>query len=92
VREVMPEKTAAAPSSARTTCANESASSLPAGSHVQAQAELVGHRSRRAEESGLVAEQPGDALLERLTVGSSPKTSSPTSASAIACRMPAWDE
>ena len=29
-------------------------------------------------------------VLERETVGSSPKTSSPTSAAAIAARMPAW--
>jgi hypothetical protein len=47
----------------------------------------IPHRSRRAEKTGLFAHGRGGQLFKLLTVGSSPKTSSPTSASAIACRI-----
>ena len=53
----------------------------------RAYGEHVGHRPGRCEERVLLAEQLGDPLLERRTVGSSPYTSSPTSAEAIAARM-----
>ena len=53
----------------------------------QPQRELVGHRPRRHVERGLHAEQRRGQRLSRLTVGSSPYASSPTSASAIARRI-----
>ena len=58
------------------------------GADVQAHAELVGHRPGGREQPGLVAEQRGHASPRaRARVGSSPKTSSPTSARAIASRI-----
>ena len=61
----MPENTAPAPISARSTCACWSATSSWPGRDVQPQAELVGQRARRREQPGLVPEQVGDPLLER---------------------------
>ena len=65
----MPENTAAAPISARSTWASESATSSSPGLDVQPQAELVGHRAGRREQRVLVAEQVGDPLLERADRG-----------------------
>ena len=65
--------------------ARRTAPRCPAREHPER--ELVRHRARRHVERGLLAEQRGRERLSRLTVGSSPYTSSPTSASAIARRI-----
>ena len=87
VRVVMPENAAAAPSSARTTCASVSqSSSCPGSTSSRTPSWLaidpVGVNS--------AASWPSSSATRRsssVTVGSSPKTSSPTSAAAIAARM-----
>ena len=54
-----------------------------------AQRHLVGHRSGRQKKRSFLAQQRRHALLQRLTVGSSPYWSSPTGAAAIAERIAA---
>ena len=54
---------------------------------VHADGDLVGHRSRRHEDRGFLAQELRRAGLERVDGRVSPKTSSPTSASAIALRI-----
>ena len=55
---------------------------------VHARGDLVAHRAGRQVDRGLLAQKLGDPFAQRLTVGSSIACSSPTSASAIARRMP----
>ena len=55
---------------------------------MQTDADQVGHGAGGHEEGRLFAEHLGQAACRRFTVGSSPKTSSPTSASAMQALMP----
>ena len=62
---------------------------LAARPAVEVQGDLVAHRAGRDEEGRLLADAAAPPLPGALTVGSSPKTSSPTSASAMARRIAA---
>ena len=65
VRIVSPPYAPCAPSSARAMWADDSQSTSWPGATSDADGEHVGHRPGRREQRGLVAEQPGDPLLER---------------------------
>ncbi len=69
VRMVSPVNAPCAPSSARAMCADASQSTSSPDPDEGADGEHVGHRPGGREERGLLAEQPGDPLLERADGG-----------------------
>ena len=65
------------------------AEELVAGLGVETKRDLVRHRRRRQEDRLVLPEQPRRTLLQLVDVGSSRFCSSPTTAAAIAARIPA---